>query len=93
MAKILLVMITIRFNSGESPKLNLAAKDGAVSEWFMEAVLKTVRAQAHVGSNPTCSSMLEKHNWLCTALVMRLLRVRISSLAPLIINAWKAKGL
>lgn len=32
---------------------------GEVSEWLMEAVLKTVEQQCSVGSNPTLSAILE----------------------------------
>ena len=31
---------------------------GDVSEWFKEAVLKTVEVKASVGSNPTISAIL-----------------------------------
>lgn len=41
-------------------------KNGRVRERFNRAVLKTVRAQVHVGSNPTPSSF----NKLCLALGM-----------------------
>lgn len=36
----------------------------------MAAVLKTVRAKAHVGSNPTPSAGFDKHSWALFALGM-----------------------
>lgn len=49
-----------------NPKIEARQQDrGAVSEWSIEAVLKTVeRDERSVGSNPTCSATLLLRSFL-----------------------------